>query len=225
MHNYRQTNKNDLNSLIKNIDLSHLFSYKRKHGISTEETDWKLFEPSKFIYSYFTFNMIYEIDWVESYNVQKPWDHRNKIDFYARDKIRCLLNFINEYLDSNLFCEYLIKFSDDLKLIDNSKGIIEDNKIKKSDIKDYRNALTKLKEEKFGFEDHFNILIFSHKIRNNIFHGYKKATDMIKSGQRNRLLDYSHIILATNEMFFDVLKEKHGYERAQDGEMNENIEI
>ena len=33
---------------------------------STGDTDWKLFEPSKFIYSYFTFNMIYEIDWIES---------------------------------------------------------------------------------------------------------------------------------------------------------------
>ena len=31
------------------------------------------------------------------------------------------------------------------------------------------------------------------------------------------------IILGCNP--FDVLKEKHGYERAQDGEMNENIEI
>jgi uncharacterized protein YutE (UPF0331/DUF86 family) len=218
-------NKNDLSSFVKNIDLSHLFSYKLNHGISTGETDWKLFEPSKFIYSYFTFNMIYEIDWIESYKMQKPWDHRDKKDFYAKDKIICLLNFINEYLDSNSFYEYLIKFSDVLKLIENSKGIIEDNNIKRYHIRNYRNALTKLKEEKFGSEDHLNILILSHKIRNNIFHGYKKATDMIKSGQRNRLLDYSHIIFATNEMFFDVLKENYGYERAQDGEMKENVDI
>jgi uncharacterized protein YutE (UPF0331/DUF86 family) len=157
--------------------------------------------------------------------MQKPWDHRDKKDFYAKDKIICLLNFINEYLDSNSFYEYLIKFSDVLKLIENSKGIIEDNNIKRYHIRNYRNALTKLKEEKFGSEDHLNILILSHKIRNNIFHGYKKATDMIKSGQRNRLLDYSHIIFATNEMFFDVLKENYGYERAQDGEMKENVDI
>lgn len=218
-------NKNNLNSFIKNIDLSHLFSCNLNHGISTGETDWKLFEPSKFIYSYFTFNMIYEIDWIESYKIQKPWDHRNKEKFYAKKKIRCLLNFINEYLDSNSFYEYLIKFSDVLKLIENSKGIIEDNNIKRYHIRNYRNALTKLKEEKFGSEDHLNILILSHKIRNNIFHGYKKATDMIKSGQRNRLLDYSNIIFATNEMFFDVLKENYGYERAQDGEMKENVDI
>lgn len=218
-------NKNNLNSFIKNIDLSHLFSCNLNHGISTGDTDWKLFEPSKFIYSYFTFNMIYEIDWIESYKIQKPWDHRNKEKFYAKNKIRCLLNFINEYLDSNSFYEYLIKFSDVLKLIENSKGIIEDNNIKRYHIRNYRNALTKLKEEKFGSEDHLNILILSHKIRNNIFHGYKKATDMIKSGQRNRLLDYSNIIFATNEMFFDVLKENYGYERAQDGEMKENVDI
>ena len=36
------------------------------------------------------------------------------------------------------------------------------------------------------------------------------------------LMDYSHIILATNEMFFDVLKEHYNYQLAKEDEMKEN---
>jgi hypothetical protein len=217
--------KNDLSSTIKNINLSHLFAHKLNHGISKDDEKWKLFEPTKFIYSYFTFAMIYEIDWKESLKTNKVWDYRSEQKKFSSHKIYHLLNFINQYIDSNMFYNYLIKYTGDLKLIENSLAIKEDNKIKIDRVKKYRNSLEKLKDNIFDIDDHYEILFFTHKIRNNIFHGYKKATEMIRSGQRRRLLDYSDIILATNEMFFDVLAENYDYEKAQIGEMKENAGI
>ena len=54
--------REELQNKIKSIELSYLFAKNLKHGIN-ETGDWKLFEPSRFIYSFFAFNMIYEINW------------------------------------------------------------------------------------------------------------------------------------------------------------------
>ena len=42
----------ELQNKIKSIELSYLFAKNLKHGIN-ENDCWQLFEPSKFIYSFF----------------------------------------------------------------------------------------------------------------------------------------------------------------------------
>ena len=53
----------------------------------------------------------------------------------------------------------------------------------------------------------------------------KKATEMIESGQRDRLFRYSQIILATIEMFFEILEKKYNYILATEDELKENAKI
>jgi len=71
--------------------------------------------------------------------------------------------------------------------------------------------------------DHFDLLQMSYTVRNNIFHGEKKAMQMIEAGQRKRLLHYANIILATNEAFFEVMRRKYDYRRMENWEVSDNI--
>ena len=220
-----------IKSTIKSINISHLFAGKLNHGISQGVTDWKIFEPSKFIYSFFTFNMIYEIDWKQTFNRNRIWDYRND-SVFTSFKIENLLEFIYNKT-SKSFKDYYLKYDQHFDLVDNSEKISQDYNIgrtgysKHLDVElsyheNYKVALNNFKKDNFNISDHYKILMFSYQIRNNIFHGLKKATEIIDGGQRKRLLDYSHIILATNEMFFDVLKEHYNYQLAKEDEMKEN---
>ena len=62
-----------------------------------------------------------------------------------------------------------------------------------------------------------------NKIRNNLFHGEKKAHQMKEQGHINRLFHYANIILATNESFFEVMKNKYNYRRMEDWEIHNNL--
>lgn len=69
-----------VNRLSKNYD----------HAVS-EPGGWKIFEPTKFIYSYFTFNLIYNIDWEKSFNTNDLMD-------YKADKfLSALSDFLEKY--------------------------------------------------------------------------------------------------------------------------------
>jgi hypothetical protein len=123
-----------------------------------------------------------------------------------------------------------------MSIIDNSKSIKSDRNIKRIDqtcflatqksyLDNFKSALQKMGNSNLNIKDHYKLIIFCYQIRNNIFHGLKKATEMIESGQRDRLLNYSQIILATIEMFFEVLKTKYDYRLATEEELKENAKI
>ncbi len=82
----------ELESTLKSINISYLFAKNLEHGISYQRSNWELFEPSKFIYSFFTFNMLYEIDWEKTLHLKFIWDQRS--ENYTSDKIILLLKFI-----------------------------------------------------------------------------------------------------------------------------------
>jgi hypothetical protein len=63
----------------------------------------------------------------------------------------------------------------------------------------------------------------SYTVRNNLFHGEKKANQMKERGHRNRLLHYGNIILAANESFFEVMKEFYNYRRIESWEVQDNL--
>lgn len=59
---------NLLNNVREQIDdLYNLFAAAKefKHGIK-KHSEWAFFEPTKFIYAFFTFNSLYSIDWKDS---------------------------------------------------------------------------------------------------------------------------------------------------------------
>ncbi len=219
---------------IKSIDISYLFAKELDHGVTRDNRMWELFEPTKFVYSFFSFNMLYEIDWDESINRGFSWDYRGKRDLYTSNKIIYLLQFIYKNSNEKIFKKYYSKYDENFQIILNSNNIVEDYNIKKSDktdfleeeksyLENYKDAIKKLDEGDFGIKDHYKLIIFTYQIRNNIFHGLKKATEMKKSGQRERLKDYSYVIMATIEMFLDIMKDKYGYILAKNEELKENV--
>ena len=74
---------------IKSYELSYLFAKQMNHGLQYKTKDWLLFEPSRFIYSFFALNMIYDIDWDKSFRECKvcPYHYRinttKKISIYS----------------------------------------------------------------------------------------------------------------------------------------------
>jgi len=220
-----------LEETLKSINISFLFAKQLDHGITDGEREWRLFEPTKFIYSFFTFNMLYEIDWKETLSRDRIWNAERKE--YTSNKIVELLEFI--YLESNQpdFRKYYSGYDNEFSLLKHSKNIRADKNINRIDtsifseeklsyLQNYRHAVRKIPGNDFSLIDHYKLIIFTYQIRNNIFHGQKKAMTMIETGQRERLLDYSYIILTTIEMFFEIMKGKKDYYPATEAELWEN---
>jgi hypothetical protein len=222
----------ELQNKIKSIELSYLFAKNLKHGIN-ENDCWQLFEPSKFIYSFFAYNMIYEIDWKSTFSKNYIWDQRG---VKTHTKIYYFLEFLYNSNDIKDFYLTFKKFGSVNNLINNVKFIKPDPNIsrtnncsklhfKESFLNNYRFAIKELANDNLRQINHYHLLAFTYQIRNNIFHGYKTVGIMTLREQRERLIDYTNIILTTLEQFFDMLSTNYGYFRAHKGELSENINI
>jgi hypothetical protein len=53
---------------LENLYRLHYITKKYRHIVEVNRDEWKLFEPSKFVYAYFTFNCFYNYNWKESVN-------------------------------------------------------------------------------------------------------------------------------------------------------------
>lgn len=217
--------------LLRNINLSYLFAKTLNHGIASDFNNWKLFEPSKFIFTFFSFNMLYDIDWELTSKDNRVIYVSNAT---ATEKIVKLLDFIyshatndsaffdcyTKYDNGYIICSHLndiridrrINFTDTNPLVKSNKTYLEN----------YKDALQNLRQGKITLIDHYKLIAFTYQIRNNIFHGAKKATMMIQSGQRERLIDYTNILLATIDVFFDIMHNKFEYTLATKSELDEN---
>lgn len=217
---------------IRSIELSYLFAKNLQHGINNKG-DWQLFEPSKFIYSFFAFNMIYEINWKITLSTNRLRDQRS---LKTHTKIYELFEFL--YSSNNLknFKSTFEKFGSIDNLINNARLIKPDSSInginncpklnfenKNSFLNNYKSSIDKLKNYNFKKIDHYHLLAFTYQIRNNIFHGSKTVGIMTLKEQRERLTDYTNIILTTLEQFFNILENNHSYYRPGAHELNENI--
>jgi len=203
-------------SLIHQLWGLHKICLEREHGINKED-DWEIFEPTKFIYSYFSFNSIYSYDWEKSFWKRTPHSRDRKIK--EETKIKETIETFYEELSNDfkkkfqkslknyMFCdsEEVMKILDEIKtdsLIDKDvknrftedveKILVE--KISNNEVKDRLN----------------NILKFIYKVRNNIFHGTKTTVDMAGEEQKKRLKIYTAILLSTNELLFVAAKEALG---------------
>ena len=180
-------------------------------GIPTQTLkDWIApYEPTFFIYNFFCFNMVYNIDWALS--VQKGAVK----DSEAKDHIKpnrlidfCFSNqaFVDEFYP--IFKEILtIKYNEDQikKLI---KGIVPDKRIEASIPSSFIVSCKRVLEEQKTFDimNMKNIYCFIYRVRCNIVHGVKSMQHLKESGQRARIEIYSFFIIALIHMLFMSLK-------------------
>ena len=210
---------------LNSIEISHLFAKNHKHGLELYG-QWNFFEPTKFVYAFFAFNMVYSIDWKASISLNRIQYVNNRAKSLFVDTIK----FISDF-DESLFETELSKLDPKRELYAVISRMTDDrNSSKKSEFTDNTIAQDfKIASQKFSdyqslnSDDHFDLLQMSYTVRNNIFHGEKKAMQMVEAGQRKRLLHYANIILATNEAFFEVMRKKYAYRRMENWEVSDNI--
>lgn len=218
---------------LQSVEISHAFAMNYNHGIQSINIQgkWDLFEPTRFVYAFFALNMIYSIDWTRTIYSNSIKYHNYRSGKTAQDQILEVIDFINSN-DNELFQECLLKFDPKRELFSVVSKMDTDHNSTRPSRRDGKNTIAQdflLASEKFSniinlnTEDHFDLMQMSYTVRNNLFHGEKKAYQMREKGHRNRLLHYGNIILATNESFFETLKNKFGYRRIENYEIQDNL--
>jgi len=232
----------DLWDQLNDLYKLHLAAVKLEHGVKTQR--WELFEPSKFIYSYFAFNSFYSINWEESFREESlvTWEY-NKVEntetVKESNKIHRMIKFIydafvNDRENNNEFKtqkdEFVLTLSSKIETylpsnitvevaIDALNYIIPDvnisRQIKDSFINNFDMVIHHMCTGKKIKDAWNNILYFVYSVRNNIFHGSKTIIDMMEPGQKKRLDIYSAILLATNEMLFEAIEKKFEWSRIE----------
>jgi hypothetical protein len=215
-----------------------------EHGV--RDLSWRLFEPSKFVYAFFAFNSFYSIDWEETkkQNQLIKWEfikssNSGKEPKTESQKINEMREYIyKSYVKDNkdiegkdlVADEFVIKLKKFLRV---DKNIINeilnkivtdstiDDKKKNSFIKNFENLYDKnLRGNNFN-RALYGLLFFVFSVRNNIFHGSKTVIEMMDDNQRDRFEVYTAILLAVNEMLFDVNEKNFNWTR---NEIDKNLE-
>lgn len=211
---------------LQSVEISHLFAKNHNHGVERSGR-WDLFEPTKFVYAFFAFNMIYSVDWKSTMEEGKII-YLNNIK--AKDLFLETIEFIGDY-DDKLFESELEKLDPKRQIFAVISNMTFDRNSNKTSeftgntiAQDFKNAAKKFSDSNpLNADDHFDLLQMSYTVRNNIFHGEKKAKQMIEQGQRKRLLHYANILLATNEAFFEVMKHAYQFRRIENWEVQDNL--
>jgi hypothetical protein len=219
-----------ITSTLQSIEISHSFAMNYKHGVEMHGK-WDSFEPTRFVYAFFAYNMIYAIDW--KLTTKKDWLNyqRASSENYAKDQFLSLIDFV--FTNDNKAFENALEVLDKNRELYSVVSTMEEdyNSSRKSN-RNTGNTIAHdfLMASKKFFDridliasDHFDLLQMSYTVRNNLFHGEKKAQQMREKGHRNRLLHYGNIILATNESFFEVMKHHFGYNRVENWEVQDNV--
>ena len=218
---------------LQSVEISHSFAMNYNHGVQSISSNgkWDLFEPTRFVYAFFALNMIYSIDWPRTIDSNSIKNHNYRSGKTAQDQIHEVIDFINAN-NNQLFQECLLKFDSNRELFSVVSKMDIDYNSSRPSRRDGNNTIAQdflRASEKFSniinlnAEDHFDLIQMSYTVRNNLFHGEKKAYQMREKGHRNRLLHYGNIILATNESFFETLKNKFDYRRIENYEIQDNL--
>lgn len=204
-------NENSFEEEIGDLYRLHYITKSYEHIVEYEKGAWKLFEPSKFIYAFFAFNSFYNFDWEKSLKSKKLITYENEL--LENQKYKAMIDFIFSKInddDKKLFKRNILGSYSIDKTLEIISGITQDKRITESVSENFKKEFEKLLKSddiKIGKLKN-EIMWFIYNVRNNIFHGTKDTIQMQEVFQRKRLIVYSNIIIAINELLFKVL-EKH----------------
>jgi hypothetical protein len=216
----------DLNEYLNEIFALHHLCLRVDHGIQYGNRPWKLFVPSKFVYSFFTFNTIYSTDWSASFELGEvtEWKCEKGSNGELKDpseskKIRGYVDFLYKNIPGN-FVEVLDEqlrkglngMDDTLSALE---GIKIDKRIDQKKSESFQRYFRLLWEQKVKGKNHKEavrkIAHFVYLVRNNIFHGQKNTLQMMESTQQERLKIYTAFLASLNYLLFVVAEDKIGW--------------
>ncbi|TKJ32888.1 MAG: hypothetical protein CEE38_21955 [Planctomycetes bacterium B3_Pla] len=208
------------------IELTKLFALHKAsitldHAVresATPNLDWRLFRPSKFIYSYFAFNSIYSFDWEKSIELYSPMRWGSTEDENhpkEEDQIKAIVKFSCQSLGSQAPLQFIRILKGQLqnykitKPIEALRDIRPSNESKR--VKGLRNAFPGNFKTLFQSPDLTQDSLLSslsgslsyiQSVRNNVFHGSKTSIQMDDRRQQERLLIYAALVNSLCELFF-----------------------
>jgi hypothetical protein len=213
----------NINSQIDELYAVHILCKNIEHGIQYSNKPWKLFIPSNFVYAFFTFNTIYSFDWETSFEAKqiKGWVSDNNSDGQSNspkesEKFKGYIRFLYKSLGEKFPDCYYTYLSEAIATVPNPTDeldqIVLDGRIDETLAESFKRHFNKIWEKSVKGKNHREsiekIVYFVYCVRNNIFHGEKNTIQMMDDRQQKRLKIYSGILIALNQLLFDVAKQK-----------------
>ena len=206
----------DLKIEIRKLYALHEATIRFDHAIKqVGQAAWTDFNPSRFIYAFFTFNSIYSFDWEASFNEKKAikWtpDSAGRVP-KEDEQFKAYLRYADSALKQitpQIFSQELTRL---LKIYAIARPIEELQAV------ELVNATTKLKNlaqqlpGEFGkiwkgkagegefFPSACAVFKFVYEVRCNLFHGSKTIVQLLDSAQQRRLLIYTATLIAGNSL-------------------------
>lgn len=202
----------------------HLGTAKLQHAVREHEREqWQEYFPTHFIYAFFAFNSMYNVDWNTSYETGH---------IKAVSKVQAIIKgkqMLVEEKEGNKQAKYLSFCFKDSKFVRLYKDFFIRCVLKGGTKEDVREILSEIRLDNGGvrnegyvkkfliavddllLRDCFDkdtvakILDFIYSVRCNIFHGIKSIDEMKDYGQQDRLDVYACFIVALNQMAFSYL--------------------
>ena len=209
------------------LNVIHKGAAKLQHAVRQYDDDkWEEYFPNHFIYAFFAFNSLYNIDWYTSYNTgrlqsipkivttdkgsQKIFDEseikkqRQYISFCFQDNrfVQLYKDFFIGFVTKENTKEEIKEILSDIKRDSNANGAIRTEGY----VKNFQTAVENiLSRGAFNQSNIKTILHYIYSVRCNFFHGVKSIKDMLDYGQQDRLYIYASFIIAMNQMVFSYL--------------------
>lgn len=218
--------RSDFAEEIENLYRLHYITKKHDHIIELKRGEWRLFEPSKFIYAYFAFNSFYNFEWDDSLKRKELTGFAKTIkkgkeeDASEGQKFKSMIDFIFKHAkesDKVEFFKIVCGHKRNEDIISTISKITPDNRIKESERNRFMKEFEKLittKEINVGKLKN-DIVRFIYLVRNNIFHGTKNTIEMSENFQRKRLEIYTNILVALNQLLFNILERETDFQPCQ----------
>ena len=224
----------DIYDKVGELRMVHFETVYLQHGIR-EGGDWRVYNPTHFMYVYSFFNTLYAIDWKSSIECGEIVSHPE--GKYEKSKIGQMISFCTSdplfrkkyksiflKIITNIFSEERIdRIIDTIVPDTNPLGNIGND-----EIYSLRSNVLSLFKGNFYRSTITEIMKFIFCIRNNIFHGTKTLNTMLEAKQQTKLLLYSYFIIAVNQMLFsylDYLYEKTTGKKVEGYDYNHLIKI
>lgn len=201
----------------------HKNSATLQHAI-LKRNEWEPYVPTHFIYSFFTFNTLYNVNWEESIDYGQIRTHlSNRYNTITEhDKINSYIDFCcqdEEFLDiyKEFFVQYITRHYRAEDILSEFRNIQVDRRYsngslwRQQDINEFIDACAKcLNDNAINQEIIESIVGFIYKVRCNLFHGVKGMDELNVPSQQIRLDIYSLFIIAINQMVFSFIEYKDG---------------
>lgn len=211
----------NLHKHLEGLYKLHLASVALQHAVRKERDDWAVFEPSQFIYAFFTFNTLYTINWSETRRAERVIEWYQRDNEYE-DKIKNVLVFCLSADNGNTYVTNLIR---ELRREAPIRSILDrikpDDQIGKRLISKFKTPIVRIIDDgdnNVTMDEYESIFKFIYMVRNNVFHGQKTTLEMLDPDQRHRFSIYTKILTSFNYTLLTYASECGMWSKQGDGQ-------